>query len=178
MLSAHQPHPRGDHELTLDDVLGELVRDGLVSRQQTELLRFSLRQADAPLEHPLVLIAAQGWLNACAGHAPLDAERLTRWLADKTGLEYLRIDPLKVDVPTVTGVIKQAYATRFGILPVAVSADEVTVATAEPYVREWEHELKSLLQATVQAGSRQPNRGTALPAGVLRDQPLVDRSGE
>ena len=56
-------------------------------------------------------------------------------------LPYFRIDPLKVDVPSVTGVVKHAYATRFGILPVAVSGHRITIATAEPYIREWEREL-------------------------------------
>ena len=72
-------------------------------------------------------------------------ERLTRWLSDKAQLPYLRIDPLKIDVGAVTGVMKQAYAMRFKILPVAVSGRKVTIATAEPYVREWERELSGML---------------------------------
>ena len=150
MQNADQPHPGGDHELTLDEVLAQAVRDRLITRQQSEQLRFIVRQTERapnqPNSHPLVVLAEQGWLSATAPHPPLDVERLTRWLAETTGLEYVRIDPLKIDVGAVTAVIKQAYATRFGILPIAVVGDEVTVATSEPYVREWEHELASVLK--------------------------------
>ena len=120
MQNADQPHPQGDHDLTLDEVLAQAVRDALITRQQSEQLRFIVRQAERAPDHPLIPLAEQGWLSASAPHPPLDIERLTRWLAETTGLEYVRIDPLKIDVAAVTAVIKHAYATRFGILPIAV----------------------------------------------------------
>ena len=43
--------------------------------------------------------------------------------------------------------MSSAYATRFRVLPVGVTAKEVVIATAEPFVREWEHELPAILQA-------------------------------
>ena len=144
MPNAGQAIPRGEWKLTLDYVLTELVNDGLVTEAQARELGIG-RPAD-PSVHPLVRIAAQEWRSAKAPHTPLTLERLTRWLSEKSNLPYLRIDPLKVDVGDVTSVIKQAYATRFNILPVAVSGDRVTVATAEPYVREWERELSGMLK--------------------------------
>ncbi|MGH7192716.1 MAG: GspE/PulE family protein, partial [Candidatus Saccharimonadales bacterium] len=44
----------------------------------------------------------------------------------------------------VTGVISQGYASRFKVLPVEVTADEIVVATAEPYEREWEREISQI----------------------------------
>jgi general secretion pathway protein E len=41
---------------------------------------------------------------------PLDIEALTQWLAQRAGLEYLRIDPLKVDVAKVADAMSAAYA--------------------------------------------------------------------
>ncbi|MCP5149544.1 MAG: type II/IV secretion system protein [Chromatiales bacterium] len=137
---------RPDRKLAIEEILAALVSDGLVTRQQSEQLRFSLQQRDTPYEHPLVAVADQNWLSATEPRGPLDLERLTRWLAERIGLPYLRIDPLKIDVGAVTGVMKHAYASRFGILPVAVSGDRVTVATAEPFVREWERELSQMLK--------------------------------
>ena len=143
---ARRQIPAGEWKLTLDFVLAELVADGLISAVQArEATIGSSRQKD-PSVHPLVRVAALELQSAKPPHTPLTLERLTRWLSGKAQLPYLRIDPLKIDVGAVTGVIKQAYATRFKILPVAVSGDKVTVATAEPYVREWERELSGMLR--------------------------------
>ena len=70
---------------------------------------------------------------------------LSEWLADVAKLPYFHIDPLKIDVARVCSVVSHAYATRFHILPVAVTGDEVVVATAEPFMREW---VEVLQQAT------------------------------
>jgi general secretion pathway protein E len=61
------------------------------------------------------------------GHArasdgkPLDIEMLTQWLAGAPGLDYLRIDPLKVDVGKVADTMSAAYAERHKVLPVQVT---------------------------------------------------------
>jgi general secretion pathway protein E len=138
--------PGGEWKLTLEFVLGELVGDGLISEEQARELTIGQGGQRDPSEHPLVRVAAAELPSAKAPHTPLSLERLTRWLSEKAHLPYLRIDPLKIDVAAVTGVIKHAYATRFKILPVAVAGDRVTVATAQPYVREWERELSGMLK--------------------------------
>ena len=145
-LNSSRQIPGSEWKLTLEFVLAELINDGLITAAQArELAIGSGRQSD-PALHPRVRVAAHELQSAKPPHTPLTIERLTRWLSDKAQLPYLRIDPLKIDVAAVTGVIKQAYATRFKILPVAVSGDKVTVATAEPYVREWERELSGMLK--------------------------------
>jgi len=62
------------------------------------------------------------------------------------GMDYMHIDPLKVDFSAVTDVMSNAYATRFRVLPVAVTTKEAVIATAEPFVREWERELTGILK--------------------------------
>ena len=61
----------------------------------------------------------------------------------------MRIDPLRVDVSRITGVMSYAYAKRFNILALEVGDDEITIATAEPYEREWEKELESILKCSI-----------------------------
>src|SRR5207248_10239427 len=61
----------------------------------------------------------------------------------------LHIDPLKIDFAGVTEVMSSAYATRFRILPVAVTAKEATVATAEPNLRDWEPELSRIIKRDI-----------------------------
>jgi general secretion pathway protein E len=45
--------------------------------------------------------------------------------------------------------MSNAYATRFKILPISVSAREVTIATCEPFVREWEPQLQQMLRKDI-----------------------------
>ena len=49
----------------------------------------------------------------------------------------------------VTDVMSNAYATRFKILPVEVNTREVTIATSEPYIKDWEKELKHILRLEI-----------------------------
>ena len=91
-------------------------------------------------------IAEQNLTSTSKPKSTLDLERLTRWLAGCVDIKYIKIDPLKIDVSAVTNVIKHSYASRFNILPIAVNGKKVTVATAEPFVHEWERELSQLLK--------------------------------
>jgi general secretion pathway protein E len=45
--------------------------------------------------------------------------------------------------------MSNAYATRFRILPVRVTAQEAVIATCEPYVRGWEAELGQILRLQI-----------------------------
>jgi general secretion pathway protein E len=141
LLSPEERQRGADRELDLEEIVATLVSDALLSEHQAERLRFVARQADDSPQHPLVTISEQGLTSAADPRIKLDLEHLTRWLADKVGLPYVRIDPLRVDVHAVTGVVKRAYAERFNILPLEVKGERVTVATCEPFVREWQSEL-------------------------------------
>jgi hypothetical protein len=44
-------------------------------------------------DHPLIVIADQKWRSAKPPVRMLNLENLTEWLAGRTGLDYLHIDP-------------------------------------------------------------------------------------
>ncbi len=114
--------------------------DGVISDEEAQRTVARCAQAESA-QHPLVRLASVS-LRRIADGKPLDIEALTQWLAGRAGLAYLRIDPLKVDVGKVADAIGAAYAERHKILPVAVSATEITVATAEPFVTGWVEEVE------------------------------------
>ncbi len=93
-------------------------------------------------QHPLVRLGGAGLTHAGTGSA-LDAEALTQWLAHRSGLPYLRIDPLKVDVGRVAEVMSITYAERRHALPVQVGTHEVTIATCEPFDTAWVPEIEA-----------------------------------
>ena len=139
---------KGDLPLTLNQLVTDLVTDNLVAREAAEQLLINRRLIQSS-QHPLIIIANQKWKDPRDPRKLLHIEMLTQWLAEKSGLDYFHIDPFKVDFAAVTKVMSNAYAERYKILPVAVDADEVTIATSEPYVREWETQLKHVLRLEI-----------------------------
>ena len=117
-----------------------LSDDGVISSAEAE--RTVARCASAhSAQHPLQRLSVVGMARKSDAHV-LDIKMLTQWLAQRSGLDYMRIDPLKVDVGKVADVMSAAYAERHKVLPVQVSPTEVVVATAEPYIRDWVPELQ------------------------------------
>ncbi|MEO8487083.1 MAG: GspE/PulE family protein [Betaproteobacteria bacterium] len=124
-----------------------MVVDGLVGRADADRLS---RERTRQFEHPLELVAARHWKSAKAPHVALTLEWLVEWLAGKLGVPYRHIDPLKIDLTAVTQTMSNAYAERFRILPVAVTAHKLIVATSEPFVTSWAKELGAILKLEVQ----------------------------
>ena len=137
-----------DRRLELAQVLTDLVADNLVPKEAADQLAKDRRFARGDV-HPLVVIADQKWKDPRHARKLLNLETLTEWLAGKAGLPYLNIDPFKIDFAAVTKVMSSAYAERFKILPVSVTTREATIATCEPYVREWEESLKQVLRLEI-----------------------------
>src|SRR5687767_16009792 len=134
-----------DARLSLAEVLDWLAGDGLASAEAVDALKKERRYYRGNV-HPLCVVAEQKWRK---GAALLTLEYLAEWLARRMGLEYLHIDPLKIDFAAVTEVMSSAYATRFRILPVGLTPKEAVIATAEPNVRDWEPELARLIKREI-----------------------------
>ncbi|HEB57755.1 MAG TPA: type II/IV secretion system protein [Gammaproteobacteria bacterium] len=142
MAQAPRSIYQSDRKLSVKELLDELAADGLITAAAAAEMAFPARTHSTLEIHPLVLMSQQEWPDARHDGKLLDLDVLTRWLAERVGLPYYRIDPLKVDVTRVTAVISHAYASRHRILPVDVDETSVTIATAEPYLRSWESELR------------------------------------
>jgi general secretion pathway protein E len=125
-----------DQRLELHQLLPALVEGRLITPELAQ--RLSALPA-SNTQHPLESIAAQG---TCL-------ETLTEWLAQQAGQPYLRIDPLKIDVATVVPLMSHAFAQRHAILAVAVDAQTVTVASAQPHVTSWEAGLSQVLKRSI-----------------------------
>ncbi|MBA2674821.1 type II/IV secretion system protein [Ramlibacter sp.] len=137
--------PRGPlHWLQLVEWLSE---DGVISAEEARRTTARCAQAESA-QHPLVRLAAVAMARASDGK-PLDLEALTQYLAQRAQLDYLRIDPLRVDVGKVSDMMSAAYAERHKVLPVQVTASEVVVATAEPFMADWVGEVERQAKRSV-----------------------------
>jgi general secretion pathway protein E len=133
--------------LRVDAIVDYLVEEGLLTADDARLTKTLAKGTEHRDTHALKFIAKR---NITAGSGrKLTMDFLTQWLADKVGLPYRRIDPLKIDVPVVTAVVSHAYAAHFNILPIDVTDKAVTFAVSEPYIREWEQELETILRKDI-----------------------------
>ncbi len=126
--------------LVLQHLVEWLNADGVISPEEAQRTIARCAQASSA-QHPLVRLASVAMQRQSDGK-PLDIEMLTQWLAGRSGLDYLRIDPLKVDVGKVADTMSAAYAERHRVLPVQVTPKEVVVATAEPFLVDWVDEVE------------------------------------
>ena len=117
-----------------------LHKDGVISEDTATRTIARCAQAES-VQHPLVRLASVSMRRA-SDNKPLDIELLTQWLAARVGMEYMRIDPLKVDVSKVADAMGAVYAERHRILTVMINASEITVATSEPFVVDWVAEVE------------------------------------
>ena len=132
-----------DRKLDLHEILTWMEQDGLVDKDSAHMLRTIALGPEYDNKHPLQIIAERDWKHPQHSQL-LSLEVLTEWLSRRVDLPYLRIDPLKIDVSAVTDVMSYAYAARFNVLPVKVDETIITVATTQPYDREWMDELSRI----------------------------------
>jgi general secretion pathway protein E len=143
--AARHELPRG--KLPLSYVIRELVADKLIDPAVAErVLSVKTRETQV---HPLALVAEMNLRTPDAARELLDIERLTDWLAGKAGLPYRHIDPLRVDFARVVDTFSAKYATSYSILPLAVTGSEVTIATCEPFLTDWQPEIERLTRKSI-----------------------------
>ena len=117
-----------------------LSTDGVITKEEAQ--RTIARCSQAESTQPALVRLANVAMSRASDGKPLDIELLTQYLAGCAGLGYLRIDPLKVDVGKVSELMSASYAERHRVLPVQVSAKEVVIATAEPFITDWVAEVE------------------------------------
>ena len=144
-VATRPPEPPPTGKLDWRQLLGWLRDDGIIDRDEADktIRRFGSTQS---VQHPLVRLAAAGLQRrdlTSGANKTLDIEMLTAWLAQRCGMPYLRIDPLKVDVGRVADVMSITYAERRLALPLQVVLSEITVATCEPFDIAWVPEIEA-----------------------------------
>lgn len=124
-----------------------LSEDGVISIAEATRTITRCSQVQSA-QAPLIRLASVSMTRLSDGK-PLDIETMTQWLAGRAKLNYLRIDPLKVDVGKVADSMSAIYAERHKVLPVQVTPTEVVVATSEPFITEWVSEVERQAKRSV-----------------------------
>jgi len=135
--------------LDIKGLLEGLVSDGLLEFEDGKRALMLSRVKDLSRVHPITAIAEQSLEDARNPGRVLSQEDLFKWLGDRAGIPYERIDPLKIDVTAITSVVSYAYASKRGILPLRVDRDTVVIGTSDPFDDDWVDELSQLLRKQV-----------------------------
>jgi general secretion pathway protein E len=138
-------------ELTVESIAHLLKQRGLLSAAQVKdlLARGKAQQTRlASLHHPGALrrghpvaeavspaeVIASFNLEICdAPGSYLTEDVITEVVADKLGIPYLKIDPLKLNLDVVTAHIPRPFALKHLIVTVAEEPGAITVAVANPF---------------------------------------------
>ncbi|MGD0958834.1 MAG: GspE/PulE family protein [Methylomonas sp.] len=146
-----------DRKLDINQIISWLQADGMLTAADLEKCRQYGMAGVNRQKHPLKVLAECGISNKLQYGKLLTQEDLTQWLAKKLNLAYYYFDPLKIDVAGVTSLFSKAYTTNYNILPISISADEVVVATAEPYVQAWQIDLTKMHQGHIRCVFANPD---------------------
>jgi len=148
--------------LTLKNVAQILLQRGLIGGEQAqEILRTGEQQSarlaggaqtgyGRRVQHvpekpsPAEVIASFNLEIPGSGGRLLTEDLITEAIAAAVGMQYLKINPLKLDLSIVTSHIPRPFALKHLIVPVAVVGDVVTLAVADPFNEEVIDELRSV----------------------------------
>lgn len=143
-------------------LLDILVKSGLVTTFQSEQIIAQKDQIRIKLEgeaakkrktgnHPdsglresidfIDIIVAMN-INSDSVTSQLDEDAIYHALAKNWKLAYRKIDPLKLDLNTVTTTIPKNFALKHLMLPIEVRNGELTVATPNPFNTEALEDIK------------------------------------
>ena len=136
--------------LSFSWLLEEMVKGELITAAAARQVIEPPPKKDGASPHPLVVAAAQDWPDRRIEGRKLSLEVLTQWLAHRARLPYVRIDPLKLEVASMTEVVSYAYASRSGILPIKSGPTGIVFAVKDPFGIDWMRELEPVLKVPLQ----------------------------
>ncbi|CAM9921733.1 unnamed protein product, partial [Chrysoparadoxa australica] len=142
-------------KLSLDEALTGLLQAGIINKEQEAFIK---KKKGLSKHHPLISVFECDIPDRRYEGRTLTLDDLVKWLASYSEQEYFAIDPLKIDIENVTNILPKAYVKRLGILPVEASPEEVTVATAEPFLLDWIDEVERIAKRKVKTVVASPTQ--------------------
>jgi len=136
--------------LSAQNVCRVLLKNGALSRVQAEEIINKKEKIQQKLEkknaashsrikNPVSIIDVIASMNTAREDSPeevLDEEVIYQLLSDAWGFPYMKIDPLRLDLNTVTATIPKSFAMKHLVLPISIKDGELTVATSDPFNKE------------------------------------------
>ncbi|WP_396587912.1 GspE/PulE family protein [Bermanella sp. R86510] len=149
-----------DLKVSLPYLIKKLLEQGHITQQEVAEIN---QKGMNGKSHPAMAIASHQLLSVKDKHLVLTEEYLMQLVAHDAKLPVYNVDPLKIKASEVTSTMSFAFAKRHNLLPVAVSRDAVTVATADPFNTQWIDDIEHI-------NRRQVELVVAKPSDIARYQ--------
>ncbi|MEM7358022.1 MAG: GspE/PulE family protein [Pseudomonadota bacterium] len=137
-------------------VLKMMFKEQQITAAEARRIDANLKQPGSELLHPVVAVARSLPTHAKT-EAKINLEQMCEWFADKCGIPYYHIDPLNIDITSVTSAVAPDYAKTNGLLPVEANRFSVTLAVKNPLDLSWKDNLASLLRKDIEIVFANPN---------------------
>jgi general secretion pathway protein E len=137
-----------DHsrKLEMEDLVDFLIQDSFLEPLRAKMI---LNKTKNYKHHPLITLADEGIIDRANPHINLSLDKLSQWYASKIGMEYIKIDPLRINMEVVSSLVPFAYAKRLSILPLAADDRTATFAVCEPFDLAWVKELTKVIKKEI-----------------------------
>ncbi len=139
--------------LTVRNVCQILLKNGLISQEQGDMVitradfqatrlhshqqtGYSRRFFQLPEQVSPAEVISSFNLEIPGTGRILTEDAITESIAAAAGMEYVKIDPLKMDLELVTEHVTRAFALKNLIVPIGLKGDAVVFAQADPFNRQ------------------------------------------
>jgi general secretion pathway protein E len=129
-------------------IIKHLFAQQIIDKKDATRILRNAKLTSASSVHPYVTLSDYKLTNNHTGK-PVSIEFITQTVAELHNIDYLKVDPTRVNVNKVTSSVSQAYATKHKILPIDISSKSVTFAVADPADLSWIEELQRILRLKV-----------------------------
>ena len=126
--------------------LDQLLAEARISQRDANLVATTPRRKEQLKWHPLQFIADFKLADQHQAGTTLTLDKLTQWLGEQAAQPVVRVDPLKIDVPTITALMSYEYAERHRILGLQADASRVVIGSDQPFNTDWEANLAHTLK--------------------------------
>ncbi len=160
---------RSTSPLLPEDVCRVLFEQGFISKGQREgifqkkdilqkkleklrIIRHASGGSSSRITNPITIVDIICFLRLNRKDDPtreLDEETIYQALAEEWGIEYKKVDPLKLDLKLVTTMIPRSFAMKHLVLPASVKDGWLTVATPNPHNLEVMDDISRVTQLKV-----------------------------
>ncbi|MFZ5723693.1 MAG: GspE/PulE family protein [Pseudomonadota bacterium] len=118
------------------------MAEGILTQRDVNLAAGAGREKHELHWHGLQMVAKHQFAHAKQPGQKLTLDWLGQWLAQKAGMPWFHLDPLKVNVAKVSEVMSYKFAERHHILAVQVNKEDIVVATDQPFYTDWIGQLE------------------------------------
>ena len=134
-------------KLRVDDLLVHLHESKRINDAQLKQAR---TKSGSPQGSAIEQIAGMNLDDQANAGKKITSMAITQWLADSLNMEFVHIDPLKVDVEALASIMSFEYAKRYHLLPLKVTEFTVQIATSEPMVTGWEDTIEQVTRRKIE----------------------------